>query len=901
MPKFFEAQEEVDEAEVPPAPDSFGGLSFPSPRATRTPQQIAQGAVPMGPPSARQPGNVAPSSDLAARKRVTDAMRGLMEERDLSVDKGVTTPSAVRRRSGRRLSDRGQGVRDSAVATVDRGLGGIRRADEPGPDAVPVATLEERYNREHVDLDSFAADLFPADSEGGLQRGDQEREMSFTFEEADRLGREEKEAQNRAFDRMQFDATAGTLAAPRVDDEQIAKYESEMERFLSDPSGARQRYETLRSLGATTDLLDEAWNEAQSQQAEFERSLMDAGTRGHAQSIEERLAEIDRRTPPHREPILVQPDEETEDASDPESATPSLDALATELDSEAAEQDSTQAEEQEPAQAAGEEPAQAETPEEAAARQQRMDDKATQNREFAEQQQDSEELRRYRIAQAIRALGALGLGIAGAGGGQILAQGARDAQTQLTQSRQARRQQRREDAQRREQAAQRRQQQDIAERRHQETLGLQRQRLEMQQGADARTAEEFEETRRRNQPATDEQRQAFIASLPADLRERMTPAIMQPGYTVGQGEDLVARALRDTRYSRGGRGGRGGGGGGGGNNNNRSDTSQFGQDTGWQNWGSDRVNLFQNLDDREQVDFFLRGYRPADWFGPGSPAVPASQDDVSSGERTDARESRRQALQGLSGQQGVDRSTLQAVRVLDSQGVPASAVIGRRDQPYTYVWNGSSPPSPQDRNVLANSIRSRNLLNRTMAQYAQNARIIESARPDLSDQAMARFLNSGETAETLGNWLIEQGVGGEQARVLAAARAQERNLRQSLVAAIREAENWGAQTIGEQQLAESQLPATGYFGPEQDGSVSVQQVTGRARTVARGMDDRLGQFLRREPNRYSVAGNPEQQGRTMAQLETYIRDLQRRARDGDTQAAAELQGLRISGASGGGN
>jgi hypothetical protein len=188
-----------------------------------------------------------------------------------------------------------------------------------------------------------------------------------------------------------------------------------------------------------------------------------------------------------------------------------------------------------------------------------------------------------------------------------------------------------------------------------------------------------------------------------------------------------------------------------------------------------------------------------------------------------------------------------------------------------------------------------------MAQYAQNARTIESARPDLSDQAMARFLNSGETAETLGNWLIEQGIGSTQARVLAAARAEERNLRQSLVAAIREAENWGAQTIGEQQLAESQLPSTGYFSPQQEGSVSVQQVTGRARIVARGMDDRLGQFLRREPNRYSVAGNPQQQGRTMAQLETYIRDLQRRARDGDTQAAAELQGLRISGASGGGN
>ena len=893
MPKFFETEEEeVVEANSAPAPDAFGGLSFPSPRATRTPQQIAQGAVPMGPPSARQPGNVAPSNDLAARKRVTGAMRNLMEERDLSVDKGVTTPSAVRRRSNRPLSDRGRSVRDSAIATVERELfptpHGFRRLpliqDEGSTRQMPTP-LPEELTPERIDkgLGFLREDLQPTPARGENEQG----EMSFTLEEADRLALDDKKAQNRAFEQMQFAATAGELATPRVDEEQIAKYEGEMERFLSDPEGARQRYEAAVAEGTMSPgELDELWNEAQSQQAEFERSLMEAGTRGHTQNIEERLAEIDRREPPHRQPPPEEAPSEEEASDAPTTATPSLDAVAGELDAEAQGQQTLP-----------------ETPQETAAREARLEGKEQQNRQFTEQDEEARALRRYRIGQAIRAIGALGLGIAGAGGGQILAQGARDAQAQLAQGRQARRQQRREDAQRREQAAQRRQQQDIAERRHQETLGLQRQRLEMQQGADARTAEEFEETRRRNQPATDEQRQAFIASLPADLRERMTPAIMQPGYTVGQGEDLVARALRDTRYSRGGGGGRGGrgGGGGDGSNNNRSDTSQFGRDTGWENWGPDRVNLFQNLDHQEKLDFFLRGYRPADWFGPGSPARPASQDDVSSGQRTDARDLRNAAIRGLAGQQGVDRSTLQAVRVLDAQGVPASAVIGRRDQPYTYVWNGASPPSPQDRERLAGSIRSRNLLNRTMAQYAQNARTIESARPDLSDQAMARFLNSGETAETLGNWLIEQGIGSTQARVLAAARAEERNLRQSLVAAIREAENWGAQTIGEQQLAESQLPSTGYFSPQQEGSVSVQQVTGRARIVARGMDDRLGQFLRREPNRYSVAGNPQQQGRTMAQLETYIRDLQRRARDGDTQAAAELQGLRISGASGGGN
>jgi hypothetical protein len=502
--------------------------------------------------------------------------------------------------------------------------------------------------------------------------------------------------------------------------------------------------------------------------------------------------------------------------------------------------------------------------------------------------------RRYRIAQAIRGLGAIAGGIVG-------------APTNMSENIIAASNQRQTDIARRAsslaQAAQRAQQREQAK----ESARVRNRQLELAEAREGRDAAEFEQeqatAQRRAQTATPEQREQYIASLPADVRERMRPAIMAPEFTVGQGEDLLEQLLRDTKYSRGSGAGRGAGSGLGTRRGNQdgSTAENANYDTSEDavaSWSPFRRSEYLRLGTEDKMAF-ANGMRPEGWYGPGSPRIEGRPRT----RRTDqnARAELTRIDRELQRTQGGNAMTRRVHNYLSRQGAVAPInAIGDDSRATVFIWNGAQAPTNAQRAGVTTAINHSANLSRARTNYRNNSAEIARLRPaNIADAQIAELISRGGTSEAVGSWLTERGFGDENTRDLALAIGQERNLRQEIVGAIRAAENWGAQTLGEQELAESQLPSTPSWNPQavdaqvaNGQSIGAQLVDSRASGISAALGNLIRQHTNRVNNVYRVEGGPDQR-MTGRRLQSYIRELLLRRDQGDAEAANLLETIRI--------
>ncbi len=457
-----------------------------------------------------------------------------------------------------------------------------------------------------------------------------------------------------------------------------------------------------------------------------------------------------------------------------------------------------------------------------------------------------------------------------------------------------------------------------------EASALRRRQMEIAESREARESAEFarEEAtaERRAQIATPEQREYYAASLPADLRERLRPAIMAPEFTVGQGEDMLEQYLRDTKYSRGssqrGGGGTGGVGTGGGGGNNYEFFSDVGNNPS--NWSPRQLQLYQILGSVADRQRFAMGYRPEGWEQTRNPDGSVSLSPEVAGDPVNRRNASaanaeiRRMDRIIGENQGGNRNLRRARTWLANRNIILGNIVGPNDRATAFVWTGDVAPTANQRSGIETAINEGNALAGTMRRYRTNAAEIQRLAPESAMRALAADLMSrGSTAESIAELMAQRYPDADQQnlRDLAEAIAAERVYRQQLIRAIREIEVWGAQTLGEQSLAESQLPATPNWRPAQVpadvhandiDSISLQSVNARAAGVQGFLNGLINTHTQRVPNVYVVEGGPAGP-MTGRRLQNYVAGLIARADGGDQGARDELDRIRISLRERGGN
>lgn len=808
----------------------------------RTPAQAAATAIPVGQvPLPIKPPN-APSGNLFGSGDATQDIRRMNQRRDQAASSAQAVPPAAPNpvRPTLEILDEEQ-VDQESLEPADMSFA-QQEADAP-------------------DMEFTQEEAEAADMEFGQEEADQP-DMSFSMAEAEQQGSQDQSDYERRIADAGFDSVAAfkrsfdQQASQEVDPEvrmqregQLEdKYLSAMEQFSQESPSLQAYREAYESGTASPEELDRLYQNHRQDQEKFEALLMQRGTRMPGGGTdEEMLQRVREMVAPHR----AESAEESGEGGGAQFEVLPYDNMR---------------------------PAEGEQGDEA------QDQAPTEEERRAEQQRAR--YRRYAIAQALRGLGGIGMAALGADTssmGQSIegASQAYDAETerQATALREA--------AERAE--ARRRDERDAGFR--ERTVAVQESRNQRDAATDEEEAAERERLR---QPATDEQKAYYLASLPADVRERMRDAIMSDDYTVGQGEALLEKTLRDNRASRrmGGNNRNPGGVGGGGGGDDRSPGSMDPND-----WNANQIGLYNNLgiDGRRR---FMFGYRPPGWFGEGSEAIQVNipEDRL---ERMDTEVANLNGRVSEAQQGNVERRSADRV-IARSGGSAIRSLVGPQGGRTAYSWTGPGEPNEGNRAEIRSAIAARNALGTATRRYRENSdQIAELARSaGMSDQAIASGLRSGGFAATVANFFRDQN--NPIPERLAQLQGRENGLRQGLIGAIRDAENWGAQTLGEQALAASQLPSTPGWSLGGDVSnVALGVVMERARVVNNRIDNTLSVVTERVPNQWVVNG---EQPRSARALRARVIELQQAARGSGPeaqQARQILSNMRITRASGG--